>query len=356
MISRDPFISNYGKMPNGKPVHLFTLQNNNGVKVQLTDYGARIISSWIPDRNGKFDDVILGYSCLEHYLNGHPYLGATIGRVANKIANAKFDIDGETYFLSKNLGNHHLHGGKVGFESNLWDIVDYNDVDIPYVEFQLISPHGDQGYPGTLTARVRYSLLQDNSIEIKMSAFTDKPTVVNMTNHAYFNLNGRVTDDIYKHKIKFWSNNYLESDKDLIPTGKILSVENTLLDYRELTEIGIGINQNVEPVSSTKGYDHFLIADNYKKGSINVMAEIHEPETGRVLQVLSTLPGMQFYTSNFLTTIYPISNGKVYGRHSAFCVEPSYFVDAPNHPNFQSIKLESGESYNETIVYKFATI
>lgn len=346
----------FGRMPNGELAYLFTLQNDNGVKIQITNYGARLVSAFTPDKYGELDNVILGYECFEHYLSGHAYLGATIGRVANKIKEAKFELEGQTYLLSKNLGNHHLHGGKTGFESILWDIVDYSENKNPFVEFQVISQDGDQGYPGNLTAKVKYTLLPDNSLEIKMSAFTDSPTVVNLSNHAYFNLNSKNASDIFNHKFKFKCAQYLESNEESVPTGNILTVENTPFDFREFDEIGLRIKQNDESIIRCGGYDHFLISPNYEKGKLNLMAEIHEPETGRVLQVLSTLPGMQFYTSNFLTTIYPISNGKVYGRHSAFCIEPSYFVDAPNHPNFPNIKINAGELYNEIIVYKFSTI
>jgi len=345
----------FGQMPYSVPVYLFTLKNTNGMRVQLTNYGARIVSSQVPDRAGSFDEVVLGYTCLDQYLKGHQYLGATIGRVTNRIGNGRFDLDGQTYFLPKNLGNHHLHGGNIGFESNLWDVVNYNDEVIPWVEFQLTSSHGDQGYPGNLISKVRYSLNGDNSIEINLSAISDRSTIVNLTNHAYFNLSGALDDNIYKHQAQFYASNFLKVDRDLVPNGDIQKVEGTVMDFRQPSEVGLGINQKVDPVEKTKGYDQFLIADSYLKGEVQKMAEIYEPESGRVLEVASTLPGFQFYTSNFLDTEFPAINGKICRRHSSLCIEPSYFVDAPNHPNFQSIQLDRGDIYNETIIYKFST-
>jgi aldose 1-epimerase len=355
MFSTELMKELFGALPDGRSVHLFTLQNANGMKLQVTNYGAKIVSVVVPDRNGNLDNVVLGYKNLEHYIKGHQYLGATVGRVANRIGMARCKIGNQEYSLNKNSGNLHLHGGSSGFDSLLWELCESNKGINSWVEFQLVSPHGDQGYPGTLTAKIRYILSQDNSIEIKMSATTDRATIVNMTNHAYFNLSGNIANDIYKHQVKFFASKFLKADKDFVPTGEIASVDNTVLDLRQLVDIGNGINQPVEPVLSTSGYDQFFILDSYKKGSINKMAEVHEPLSGRVLEVASTLPGMQFYTSNFLNTEFPVSNDKVYGKHSAFCIEPSYFPDAPNHPNFQSISLNTGETYNETIVYKFLT-
>lgn len=342
----------FGQMLNGKSVYLFTLQNSSGMKVQVTNYGARIVSAILPDRKGNFENVILGYNQFDHYRKGHQYLGATIGRVANRIGNAKFILDSKTYQLNKNLGNNHLHGGTVGFESLCWDI--NNEPDTTGVEFQITSPDGDQGYPGNLKVIVRYSLDDDNSIRIDFTASTDKPTIVNMTNHAYFNLNGK-SDKIYKHRVNIPANNFLETDESSVPTGNLINVKGTPLDFRESKEIGDDINKPTGPLFNTKGYDHFFVIDSYKKGYLNLMAEIEEPESGRVLQVFSSLPGFQFYSSNFLDTLFPTHNNWVGGNHSAFCVEPSYFIDAPNHSNFQSIRLNVGEVYRETIVYKFLT-
>lgn len=343
----------FGLMPDGNSAFLFTLMNKNGMKIQVTNYGAKIVSAWVPDRNGKFDNVILGYSNLDGYLNGHPYLGATIGRVTNRIGNAKFCIDGKTFELSKNLGDNHLHGGVVGFDSKLWKVSDYQKGETPWVEFNLESPDGDQGYPGNLTVTARYTLLQDNTVRIDMGATSDQPTFVNMTNHAYFNLNGNTSNDIFGHKVQFKAMKYLVAESNSVPTGELAHVENTPLDFCQPKEIGLEINSKVEPILSTTGYDQFFVTDNYDKGKINLMAEVVEPKSGRVLQVLSTLPGMQFYTGNFLDTVVPVSYGKIYGKYSAFCIEPSYFPDAPNHDNFESIRLNPGEKYNESIEFKF---
>jgi aldose 1-epimerase len=347
-------IESYGNLPDGRPVHLFTLQNSN-VQVQVTNYGARIVSLWVPDRTGAMDNIVLDYTCLEHYLKGHQYLGATIGRVANRIGNGKFELEGQTYNLTKNLGNHHLHGGNIGFESCLWDIAEFQDSSNPWVEFQLTSYHGDQGYPGNVIIKVRYSINEDNSLEISMSAISDRPTIINLTNHAYFNLSGGTLDNIYGHKAQIFASNFLKVNHDSIPTGEIQNVENSVIDFRQSTEIGLGISQKVDPVINTNGFDQFFVSDCYQKGKISKMVEIYEPGSGRVLGVASTLPGFQFYTSNFLNAVYPASNGKTYGKHSAICIEPSYFTDAPNHNNFQSIRLNRGDFYNETIVYSFRT-
>lgn len=346
----------FGKMPDGRSVYLFTLFNTNDVKMQVTNYGAKLVSIFVPDRSGNNENVVLGYKFFEHYLKGHPYLGATIGRVANRIGNGEFEIDGHKYQLTKNNGDNHLHGGEVGFDSLLWDIVENEeDSENPSVTFQLISPDGDQGYPGNLKVIVKYSLLNDNSVKIDFMANTDKPTIVNMTNHAYFNLNPIYCENIYGYRAMFNASNYLETDSNLIPTGRTIKVDKTPLDFRQLKEIGLEIDNQVEPIIKTSGYDQFFICDSYKPNELNRMAEVEEPISGRVVQVFSTLPGMQFYTSNFLNTIFPTGYGEINGKHSSFCIEPSYFVDAPNHDNFQSIAITENEKYNETIVFKFLT-
>lgn len=346
----------FGKMPDGKPVHIFTFENSNGVKVQATNYGAKLISLVVPDRDGKRDNVILSYKSFEHYLNGHQYLGATIGRVANRIANARFALNGSKIEVAKNLGENHIHGGEIGFDSVLWDIHEVSDdPNEPSVSFKLISPDGDQGYPGNLETIVKYTLQNDNSVRIDFNASADRPTIVNLTNHAYFNLNPIYCENVYKHRAKFYANNFLEVDDNLIPTGRLLAVENTPLDFREPKEIGSDITKQEAPIMNTCGYDHFLVLENNKPKGINLMAEVEEPISGRVLQVLSTLPGMQFYTSNFLDTVFPTGYGGINGMHSSFCIEPSYFPDAPNHSNFDSIIYDENKKYNETIIFKFIT-
>ncbi len=342
-------------MPNGDTAYIITLENSAGFRVQVTNYGAKLVSILVPDRNGNRDNVILGYKNLEHYLGGHPYLGATVGRVANRIANASFQLNGETINLSKNHGNNHLHGGEVGFESLLWEIKDVNeDIDEPSVSMLLNSPDGDQGYPGNLKVVVKYSLV-GHSVRIDFEATTDKPTVVNLTNHAYFNLNPIYCENIYRHKAKFFASNFLETNSDLIPTGSLLQVDGTSLDFREFKEIGQDINTPDAPVFNTCGYDQFFVVDNYEPKKLSLMAEVEEPISGRVLQVLSTLPGMQFYTSNFLDTVLPTGYGGINGKHSSFCLEPSYFPDAPNHSNFESIVISENQKYTATIVFNFLT-
>lgn len=341
----------FGNLPDGKSAYLFTLENSNGMRVQVINYGARIVSAYVPDRKGNFDNIVLGYKNLHHYLKGHPYLGATIGRVANRIGNATFKMDNKTYLLTKNLGENHLHGGTQGFESICWDVQPYMP-DSSFIEFTTISPDGDQGYPGKLSVTVRYTLNNDNSVRIDFMASTDRPTIVNMTNHAYFNLNIK-TESIYSHKAKFFASNYLETNDESVPTGNLVKVDQTPLDFRYYKFIGVDINSTSDPIGRTKGYDQFFVIDKYKKENLGAMAEVEDLNSGRVMQVFSTLPGFQFYTSNFLDTIFPTLNGKVYKKHSAFCIEPSYLIDAPNHNNFQTINLNQGETYNETIIYKF---
>lgn len=344
----------FGKMPDGRPVYIFTFENSKGVKFQAINYGAKIISILVPDRDGKRDNVILGYKSLEHYLNGHQYLGATMGRVTNRIANASFELNGSKICVTKNHGENHLHGGNIGFDSILWDVHEVSEnSDELSVTFRLISPDGDQGYPGNLNVIVKYTLQSDNSVRIDFEATTDKPTVVNLTNHAYFNLNPIYCENIYKHRAKFYANRFLEADANLIPTGRLLNVENTPLDFREPKEIGADINNQEEPIMNTCGYDQFLVLDNYQPKDLNLMAEVEEPISGRVLQVFSTLPGFQFYTSNFLDTVFPTGYGGINGKHSSFCIEPSYFVDAPNHISFKSIEIAENDKYSEIIVFKF---
>ncbi len=344
----------FGNMPDGKPAYIFTIENSNRVMLQVTNYGAKIISIQVPDKDGKRDNVVLGYKNFEHYLIGHKYLGATIGRVTNRIANGSFDLNGRKVIVAKNQGENHLHGGNIGFDSILWDVHEVSDdSNEPSISFRLISPDGDQGYPGNLNVVVKYTLQNDNSVRIDFEATADKPTLVNLTNHAYFNLNPIYCENIYKHKAIFYTNCFLEADGNLIPTGKLLDVENTPLDFRESKEIGANINDQIKPIVNTCGYDQFLVLDNYQPKELNLMAEVEEPISGRVLQVFSTLPGFQFYTSNFLDTIFPTGYGGINGKHSSFCIEPSYFPDAPNHPNFESIVYDQNNKYHETIVFKF---
>ena len=342
----------FGSLNDGQTASIFTLSNDD-IRIQVTNYGAKIVSAYVPDRYGKLGNVILGYSTFEHYLKGHPYLGATIGRVTNRIGNAQFELNGITYKLSKNIGRHHLHGGTIGFDSVLWDIVNYHDDEIPWVEFKLDSLDGDEGYPGKINVTVRYTLLKDNTLNIDFVVTTDKSTIVNLTNHAYFNLAAESSDNILNHSATFFSSRYLKADRDSVPTGEIVDVDNSPLDFRIQKEIGKDIFTMSEPILTTGGYDQFFVSDNYEAGESNIMAEVYEPTSGRVLQVFSTLPGMQFYTSNFFDSILPLANGKIYGKHSAFCIEPSYFPDAPNHLNFKSISLEPSETYRESISFKF---
>lgn len=344
-VSRKPF----GKMPDGTPVEIFTLKDGD-VEARIITYGGIVVSLKAPDRNGHSADIVLGSDSLAGYLGGNPaFLGAIIGRYANRIADGTFELAGKKYSLPKNDGENSLHGGTRGFDKVVWQAKPIaNGVELTY-----LSKDGDQGYPGTLTATVRYTL-RDNTLRVEYSATTDAETVVNLTQHSYFNLGGQGTGDILGHQLKINASRFTPVNKTLIPTGESATVAGTPFDFRQATPIGQRINGDHEQLRFGRGYDHNWVLDS-AGGKLTEAAELSEPASGRVLQVWTTEPGMQFYSGNFLDGSITGKDGKVYGHRSGLCLETQHFPDSPNHPNFPSTVLKPGQRYHSVTEFRFST-
>lgn len=343
----------FGKMANGHEIDLYTLENKNGMKVEITNYGARVVSIVVPDRDGKMADVVLGFDKLDGYLGTNPFFGAIVGRYGNRIAKGSFTLDGNVYHLPLNDGPNSLHGGLKGFDKVMWTAREIPD-DHPTLELTYLSKDGDQGYPGNLHVKVVYSLDDHNELKIDYSATTDKDTVLNLTNHSYFNLAGQGNGDILKQLMMINADKFTPIDATLIPTGVLHSVEGTPFDFRKPTAIGARIGDANEQLKFGKGYDHNFVL-NRKGPGLALAARAEDPASGRVLEVLTTQPGVQFYSGNFLDGTITGKDGKVYGKRSAFCLETQHFPDSPNHPNFPSTELKPGQTYHQETVFKFST-
>jgi aldose 1-epimerase len=338
----------FGKTPDGTPVGIYTLKSGQ-IEARIMTYGGIVVSLKTPDRNGKVSDVVLGFDNLDGYTGGNkPFFGALIGRYANRIAHGEFKLDGKTYNVPKNDGDNSLHGGTRGFDKVVW-----TGKQIPNgVELTSVSPDGDQGYPGKLTAVVRYTL-KGNDLRIEYSATTDKDTVVNLTNHSYFNLAGQGTGDILQHQLKLNASRFTPVDETLIPTGELKSVEGTPFDFRKATAIGERINNDDEQLRRGRGYDHNWVLDN--RGKLNEAAEAYESGSGRVLTVLTDQPGIQFYSGNFLDGTVTGKGGVAYQKRTGFCLETQHFPDSPNHPKFPTTELKPGQRYHTVTVFRFST-
>ena len=345
----------FGKTPDGQPVDLYTLTNKNGMEATITNYGGTVVSLKVPDHRGKFDDVVLGYDKVEDYAAGKSYFGAIIGRYGNRIAHGKFSIGKSTYTLAKNNGENTLHGGNIGFNKGVWTSKDVSGPAGPALELTYLSKDMEEGFPGNLSVKVVYTLTEQNSLMIDYSATTDKETVVNLTNHAYFNLAGQGNGDILQHRLLLHADKFTPVDAGLIPTGELRPVKGTPFDFSTPTAIGARIDQDEEQIKLGMGYDHnFVLTRGIKNGALALAAVVHEPKTGRVLEVWTTEPGVQFYTGNFLDGTGTGKGGKPYGRRTAFCLETQHFPDSPNHPAFPSTLLKPGAHYHTTTVYKFS--
>jgi aldose 1-epimerase len=342
-VTKQPF----GKTNDGTPVEIYTLKSES-LEVRIMTYGGIIVSLKAPDRKGNQADVVLGYDSVDKYIANSPFFGALIGRYANRIAKGTFQLDGKTYHVPINDGPNSLHGGTRGFDKVVWQAKQLPDG----LQLTHVSPDGDQGYPGRLTAVVRYTLVR-NSLEIDYSATTDKDTVLNLTNHSYFNLAGQGNGDILHDELKINASRFTPIDATLIPTGELKSVEGTPFDFRKLTAIGARINQDDEQLRFGKGYDHNWVLDN-ASGKLAEAAEVYEPNSGRVLEVLTTQPGIQFYSGNFLDGTITGKDGKVYGHRSALCLETQHFPDTPNHSNFPTAELKPGQRYHQVTVFRFS--
>jgi len=341
----------FGKTADGTAVDLFVLTNAKGMRAKVMTYGATLTELLVPDRDGKLDDVVLGFDDLDGYLAGHPFFGSTVGRFANRIAKGKFTLDGKEYTLAINNGPNTLHGGKKGFDKAIWNPEPVLSGDDPAIRFTYRSPDGEEGYPGNLSVAVTYTLTNDNALKIHYAASTDKATPVNLTNHTYFNLAGAKAGNILGHEMTISADTYTPADDTLIPTGEIKPVKGTPLDFTTPTLIGAHINQiKAEPV----GYDHNFVLNGGGK-SLALAARVHDPKTGRVLEMSTTEPGVQFYTGNFLDGKLKGRGGVAYKQHGAFCLEAQHFPDSVNHSTFPSTILRPGQTYTQTTVYKFST-
>ena len=341
----------FGKTEDGQQTDLYILTNKNGMEVAITNYGGTVVTLKAPDRNGKIDDVVLGYDKLEDYEAGKAYFGATVGRYANRIAHAKFTLDGVTYTLPKNDGDNHLHGV---FNKRVWNPKDVSGSDGQALELTYVSKGGEDGYPGNLSVKVVYTLTGQNELKIDYSATTDKDTVLNLTNHCYFNLAGQGNGDILQQQLMIRADRFTPVDAALIPTGELRSVKGTPFDFTTSTAIGARIDQDNEQLKLGKGYDHNWVLNNSTAGSSYIAAQAYDPHSGRLLEVSTTEPGLQLYTGNFLDGIRG-KGGKVYNRRYAFCLETQHFPDSPNHPQFPSTALKPGQQFQSTTIYKFST-
>jgi len=342
----------FGKTAEGQ-VDLYTLTNRNGIEVRITNYGGRVVSLLAPDRHGKVADVVLGFDNLDDYLGNNPFFGALVGRYANRIAKARFTLDGVEYKLAQNNGPNSLHGGLKGFDKVIWPARELSKGP-PTLELTYVSQDGEEGYPGKLTAKVVYALTDNNELRIDYTATTDKDTVLNLTNHSYFNLAGQGTGDILKHEIMINADRFTPVDATLIPTGELRQVQGTPLDFRQAMAIGARIDADDEQLKFGKGYDHNFVINHTGRG-LSLAARVTEPESGRVMEVFTTQPGVQFYTGNFLDGTVHGKGGKAYGRRSAFCLETQHFPDSPNQPKFPSAELKPGQTYHQTTAFKFST-
>jgi aldose 1-epimerase len=340
-------------MPDGQTVELFTLTNTRGVEVRAITYGGIIVSLKTPDRTGRPDDIVLGYDSLGGYLENPPYFGAIIGRFGNRIARGRFTLDGTTYQLATNNGPNHLHGGNRGFDKVVWAAEPFQSDRGVGVVFRYTSPHGEEGYPGTLRAHVTYTLTDEDELIVDYRATTDKATPVNLTQHTYWNLAGDGHRDVLGHELMINSDSFTPVDSTLIPTGMIAPVAGTPFDFRAPVAIGARIDRDDEQLRYGKGYDHNFVLDRHGSAGLVHAARVTEPTTGRSLDVFTTEPGVQFYSGNFLDGSITGKGGHVYYRRFGLALETQHYPDSPNHSNFPSTILQPGEEYRSRTVFAF---
>src|SRR5213592_3116920 len=353
----------FGTTDCGEAVSVFTLKNAHGMALRVTDYGGIILTLLVPDKNGRLDDVVLGYDSLTGYLRSSPYFGALIGRYGNRIAHGRFTLDGKTYTLATNNGPNHLHGGLRGFDKVVWDVAPFEHPDSVGLVLRYTSPNDEEVYPGTLRTTVTYTLTSANELVFDYSATTDRATPVNLTQHSYFNLEGDGKGDILGHVVTLNADRFTPVDSTLIPTGEIKSVAGTPFDFRTSTAIGARIDRNDEQLRYGRGYDHNFVLNKGGnggrggkggiEGDLTLAAHVYEPTTGRVMEVSTTEPGLQFYSGNFLDGTLRGKHGVVYGHRSGFAMETQHFPDSPNKPAFPSTILRPGEEYRSRTIYRF---
>jgi aldose 1-epimerase len=344
--------SAFEKEVDGKSVSLYTLDSGNGLIVQVTNFGLRVVSIWTPDKNGKYSDVAIGYENIDRYLNntGERFLGPVVGRYANRIADGKFTLDGTEYRLPINNNGQTLHGGLKGLDMRVWNADKISDKSI---DFSYISPDGEEGFPGEVKINVNYSVTADNEFKITYKATVDKPTVLNLSNHAFFNLKGEAGGTITDHVLSINASNTTPVDSLLIPDGRIAPVDGTPFDFRTGTTIGDRIDRDEEQLKNGLGYDHNWVLDN-KAGGVELAASLYEPQSGRLMEVYTDQPGLQFYSGNFFDGKTNGKYGKPVKYREALALETQKFPDSPNHGNFPSTRLNPGETYTHTCIYKFS--
>ena len=341
---------NFAKEVNGKTVQLYTLKNSHGMVAQITNFGGKVVALWTPDKNGDFDDVVLGFNTIDEYLEtSEKYFGSLIGRYGNRIANGQFTLNDTVYTLAKNNGNNALHGGITGFNNVVWDVERYDD---RLLLLNYLSPDGEEGYPGNLKVNVLYQLTEENELRIEYRATTDKATPVNLTHHSFFNLNGAGNGNVLDHVAQINADRYTPVDETLIPTGELAPVAGTPLDFREPTSIGERIDADFDQLKLAKGYDHNYVL-NAGDEVLVFAARVSAPETGRTMEVYTNEPGVQFYTGNFLGGGAVGKEGIPYPFRGAFCLETQHFPDSPNKPEFPSTILNPGKKYFSVCVYQF---
>jgi aldose 1-epimerase len=346
----------FGTTKDDQPIDLYVLTSKAGFEVTVSNYGGTLVSLKAAGRKQEMADVILGYDSVTSYEEGKAYFGGTIGRYGNRIAHGRFTLDGLTYTLGKNDGENSLHGGLIGFNKRVWTAKDVSSSVGQALELTYLSKNGEEGFPGNLSAKAVFTVsANNNELKIEYSATTDQVTVLNLTNHAYFNLAGQGNGDVLGHQLILYAGKYTPVDATLIPTGKLLSVRNTPFDFSQPTAIGARINQNDEQLKFGRGYDHNWVLDRASQDSLSPAAEAYDPRSGRVLRILTTEPGVQFYSGNFLDGTIHGKGGRVYEHRSAFCLETQHFPDSPNHPNFPLTTLKPGEEFRSTTVYQFST-
>lgn len=345
----------FGKTDDGQQMDLYTLTNAKGMEVAITNFGGTIVSIKVPDKNGNIADVLLGYDDVSGYQGGKAYFGATIGRYGNRIAKGKFTLDGKTYTLPQNDGVNTLHGGTKGFSQRVWTAKDVSSPAGQALQLTYLSKDGEEGFPGNLSVKVVFTLANTNELKIDYSATTDKDTVLNLTNHSYFNLSGKGESDILGTELTLHASKFTPVDATLIPTGELRAVKGTPFDFTKSTAIGARINQDDEQLKLAGGYDHNWVLDAGKTVALHLAAQAYDPTSGRELEVLTTEPGIQFYTGNFLDGSIHGKGDKVYNKHAAFCLETQHFPDSPNHPKFPTTELKPGQRYHTMTVFKFLT-
>ncbi len=336
----------FGYTSEGTEVNIFSLKNDNGVSADVINYGGIVTSLVVPDRDGISGDIVLGFDNLENYLAGHPYFGALVGRYANRIANARFELGGEVYHLAANHGNNHLHGGIRGLDKVIWDYEVLPGRDAGILRLKYFSPDGDEGYPGNLTIQTDFMLNNKNELHFNYMANTDKATPVNITHHGYFNLTGGY-NSVLDHELKINGSFFTEVNDEIIPTGKLLPVEGTAMDFRKMKPVG----KDITDVPG--GYDHNYVLDSINE-PVNLAAILYEPDHGRRMEVFTTQPGMQLYTGNFLDGTITGKGGTVYHKHWGLCLETQHFPDSPNQPSFPDAILRPGEEYSHSVIFRFS--